>query len=417
VRADAHHRARRASPRGRLLPAALFVDRFTKLGGIDRDRFATRLDGCRSFTDDAWAGYWRAFADEQLADAGAALERVGGPNVEQLLDRESEGVVDKARDVLSPAWQVFHRPLIGLGRVLRVRPPEHADAAVAVDALVKAMTYLFAASWPGWTPRRLAAYAESRRLFDVLLRALAPAMGPRRRGGSPSTWATMRSPARRSPGGTERSRTILVTNGLEGTIQEVALPAAAETGRRHRAVRDGDAGTFSYRKPVSWTPSATTEPSSTTCGPPEGRRRPDRDARPELRRHWSTRMAARDKRLKAVVSNGGLLPPRVQTGATFGMPRTCCGPCSRPPAPGIPRPGPHAEHPVAAHLYREIPIPILASTVTRTRSSRRRIRRPRPGRAAGELKAVPERRHCAMGHYDESTGYATGWLSRHLTTP
>jgi esterase FrsA len=35
----------------------------------------------------------------------------------------------------------------------------------------------------------------------------------------------------------------------------------------------------------------------------------------------------------------------------------------------------------------------------------------------GELKLYPNDDHCAMGHYDESTGYATRWLRRHLATP
>lgn len=35
---------------------------------------------------------------------------------------------------------------------------------------------------------------------------------------------------------------------------------------------------------------------------------------------WSTRMAARDGRLKAVVSNGGLYHRSFQPAATFGMP-------------------------------------------------------------------------------------------------
>jgi len=416
------HTTERAAHRrgvGYFLPA-LFVDRFTKLGGIDRDRFATRLDGCRSFTDDAWAGYWRAFADEQLADAGAALERVGGPNVEQLLDRESEGVVDKARHVLSPAWQVFTDRSSGSVASFASDHPEHADAAVAVDALVKAMTYLFAASWPGWTPRRLAAYAESRRLFDVLLRALAPAMGLDVEEFALDLGDDAVTGYAILPAGTERSPAILVTNGLEGTIQEVALPALRNRPPGTALFVMEMPGTFSYRKPVSLDSERYYR---TVIDHIAAHPRVDADRIGMLGlsfgAHWSTRMAARDKRLKAVVSNGGLYHRGFKPAATFGMPEIMLWTLQQ--TTGARNPldlGRTLSTLSLRHLYREIPIPILAingdtDTLVPTQDSVD-LAQAAP---LGELKLYPNDDHCAMGHYDESTGYATGWLSRHLTTP
>lgn len=202
---------------GYFLPA-LFVDRFSKLGGIDRDLFAAQLAGCRSFTDQAWADYWRAYADEQLEAAGSALHRLDGPNVDQILDPECEDVVEQVRDLLSPASEAFTD-----------RPAGPGDSAVAVDALVKAMTYLFAASWPCWTQRRPRAYADSRRLFDVLVRALAPALGVDVEVFTIDLGDDAITGYAVLPSGDERSPAILMTNGLEGMIQEVALPAP-----RHR---------------------------------------------------------------------------------------------------------------------------------------------------------------------------------------
>jgi esterase FrsA len=56
----------------RFLPA-LFVDRFTHLGGIVPAVFAAQLAECRSFEDSRWATYWKSFAGEYLATADGAL--------------------------------------------------------------------------------------------------------------------------------------------------------------------------------------------------------------------------------------------------------------------------------------------------------------------------------------------------------
>ena len=37
---------------------ALFADRVTHLGGIDKRFFAEQLAQCRSFRDGSWAGHW-----------------------------------------------------------------------------------------------------------------------------------------------------------------------------------------------------------------------------------------------------------------------------------------------------------------------------------------------------------------------
>jgi esterase FrsA len=409
-------RAARRRGVGYFLPA-LFVDRFTKLGGIDRKQFATQLDGCRSFTDQAWATYWRAFADEQLVVAGVALDRLGGPNIGQLLDRESEDVVKQVRDVLSPAWEVFTDRAPHSVRSFASEHPEQADAAVAVDALAKAMTYLFAASWPGWTQRRLQAYADSRRLFDVLLRALAPAMGvdvevfTLDMGDDAITGYAI------LPSGVERAPAILVTNGLEGTIQEVALPAL-----RHRPPDTAlfvmeMPGTFAYRQPLSL---ASERYYRAALDHVSAHPRIDGDRIGMLGMsfgaHWSTRMAARDKRLKAVVSNGGPYHRGFKAAATFGMPEIMLWTLQKTTGTRNPL---DLSRTLGAwslrQVYREIPIPVLAingdtDTLVPTQDTVDLAQAaPR-----GELKLYPNDDHCAMGHYDECIGYSTSWLQQHL---
>ena len=70
---------------GYFLPT-LFVDRFSRMGGIDRAVFERQLAGCRSFEDEAWANYWRAFADEQFESARASLARMGGRGAPDSLE-------------------------------------------------------------------------------------------------------------------------------------------------------------------------------------------------------------------------------------------------------------------------------------------------------------------------------------------
>ncbi|MEN0140332.1 MAG: hypothetical protein AAGC80_34620, partial [Rhodococcus sp. (in: high G+C Gram-positive bacteria)] len=158
----------------------LFADRFTHLGGISRDEFRTQLEGCRSFEDANWTGYWEAFADRHLAAADAALGELGGPGTSDLL---GDGTVDVCAlgQLLAPAVEILSERGAAADPAACERfcaeNPAHANAAIALDGVIKAMTYEFVAAWPGWSPRRLRAYERSHVLGEIVLTALAPAMG------------------------------------------------------------------------------------------------------------------------------------------------------------------------------------------------------------------------------------------------
>ena len=310
----------------RFLPR-LFVDRFTHLGGFTDAQFRSQLAECRTFDDAGWASHWQGFAREQLVRADDALSRLGGPPAEQLVDPDIDVDVRALGALLAPAVTI----LVDRGAVADPdavaefcrQHPESADAAVALDALIKALIYEFAAAWPGFSPARLRAYRRMDRLTEVLLTALAPAMGltvdvvtiPF--GGIDVVRGFLLLPE-----GATHAPTVLITNGLEGSIAEVLFPLLAQ--------RDGNLGmfvmempgTYGYGSPltVPGAEAAYTKVIDYLVAEP----RVDADRigmfGASFGAYWSTRMAAIDDRLKAVVSNGPPADRSLGMLGSVGMP-------------------------------------------------------------------------------------------------
>lgn len=233
----------------------LFADRFTNLGGISKSEFRTQLEGCRSFEDASWTGHWEAFADEYLTTADAALAELGGPSTSELLAEEKVDVRALA-ELLAPAVEILSERGAAADPTATERfcteNPADANAAIALDSLIKAMTYEFVAAWPGWSPLRLRAYERSHVLGEILLTALAPAMdvtierveipfgdGDRVRG-----YFVI-------PSGAEQPPVVLVTNGVEGTLAEALLPLLTYRSEGMALFVMEMPGTYSYREPLS----------------------------------------------------------------------------------------------------------------------------------------------------------------------
>lgn len=405
---------------GYFLPE-LTVDRFANMGGIDKRLFATQLRECRSFDDQAWADYWRRLAVEHLDIAAPALERLGGPAPGELLVPADEGLITRLGAVLAPAVDVFaERTPETAGQLVTsfiADHPDHADAAIAIDELVKAMTYLFAASWPGWTPSRLQAYVESQCLFDSLARALAPAMGIdvevitlHIEGETIKAYAAF-------PAGSEPAATVLITNGLEGAIQEVAIPILKYRHNGLGVVTMEMPGTFAYRKPLSpESENLYTAMLDHLVAHP----RVDADrvgmVGVSFGAHWSARMAARDKRIKAAVCNGGLYHRSFQPAGTFGKPaiiletlRNTTG------ATSLIDLGRRLHALSLKTRYADITVPLLVingdtDTLVSTQDSVD-LADAVPN---GELILYPNDDHCAMAHYSEWLATSVDWLQRRL---
>lgn len=400
---------------------ALFADRFANLGGLDRDQFVRELDGCRTFEDEGWAGYWRGLAQQHLDAADVELATLGAPSTRQILGPGGEETTRALGTALAPALTVLADRTPENSRALLAdfvaSRPEHRSAAVAIDELHRAMTYLFAASWPGWTPARLRAYADSQRLLHVLLVGLAPHAGFRAErialdleGEDAVAYGVF-------PEGEEPCPTVLVTNGLEGTIQEALLPALRQRHRGMAMVTMEMPGTFQYRRPLS---TRTEEMYEAVLEQLAAHPRVDAERIAMMGisfgAHWSTRMAARSPHLKAVVSNGGLYHRSFGAAAALGMPEIMLTTLRRTTGATHLLDLTRRLHALSLKdLYRTIPIPVLAvngehDTLASTQDTiDLATQAPR-----GELLLYPDDDHCAMGHYTQWLDTSTQWLADRL---
>ncbi|OFB36638.1 hypothetical protein BA059_22800 [Mycolicibacterium sp. (ex Dasyatis americana)] len=305
----------------------LFVDRFTHLGGFTDAQFRNQLAACRTFEDAGWASHWQGFARAQLVRADKALSHLGGPAAEQLVDPDVDVDVRALGELLAPAVTILaDRGAVAdpdaVAEFCR-QHPESADAAEALDALIKTLVYEFAAAWPGFSPHRLRAYKRMDRLTEVLVTALAPAMGctvdvvqiPSGGGDVVRGYLVL-------PQGAARVPTVLVTNGLEGSIAEVLFPMLARQDGRVGLFVMEMPGTYGYteRLTVAGGQSAYSKVIDYLVADP----RVDADRigmfGASFGGYWSTRMAAVDDRLKAVVSNGPLADRSFSTLNSVGMP-------------------------------------------------------------------------------------------------
>ncbi|TMS52412.1 S9 family peptidase [Mycobacterium sp. DBP42] len=305
----------------------LFVDRFTHLGGFTDAQFRNQLAACRTFEDAGWASHWQGFARAQLVRADKALSHLGGPAAEQLVDLDVDVDVRALGELLAPAVTILaDRGAVAdpdaVAEFCR-QHPESADAAEALDALIKTLVYEFAAAWPGFSPHRLRAYKRMDRLTEVLVTALAPAMGctvdvvqiPSGGGDVVRGYLVL-------PQGAARVPTVLVTNGLEGSIAEVLFPMLARQDGRVGLFVMEMPGTYGYteRLTVAGGQSAYSKVIDYLVADP----RVDADRigmfGASFGGYWSTRMAAVDDRLKAVVSNGPLADRSFSTLNSVGMP-------------------------------------------------------------------------------------------------
>ncbi|MCV7192725.1 alpha/beta hydrolase family protein [Mycolicibacterium brumae] len=399
----------------------LFVDRFTHLGGISHETFRAQLEGCRSFEDAYWADYWETFANQQLAVADAALSRLGGPRASELIDGSAVDV-GRLGELLAPAATILSErgPIADPDAVQRFceANPAHKDAAVALDGLIKAMVYEFAAAWPGWSPLRLRAYERSHTLGEILLTALAPVMGVMIErvdipfGGDDRVRGYLMI-----PDGVTNPPVVLITNGVEGSLAEAFLPLLKYRAEGLAMFVMEMPGTYSYREPLS--PAA--ERVYTTVIDflaDESRLDGERIGMVGLSfgAYWATRMAAVDGRLKVAIANGAPTSRSFQPLGSIGLPeimvstlrnatgaKTMAGTVKRLAAMSL------------ADYYSRIPIPLLVingaeDTLVSTQDSIDIA----IGAPQGQLVLYADDDHCAMGHSDEWMRLSQDFLRRHL---
>jgi esterase FrsA len=420
------HTTERAAHRFGVAPflPKLHADRFTQLGGIPEEDFRRQLAGCRSFEDARWAGYWAGFAQEHLTRADAALSRLGGPGAQRLLDPVAEIDLVALGDLLAPAVTILadRGPAADPDAVQRfcAEHPAASDAAGALDGLIKAMVYEFAAAWPGWSPHRLRAYERSHRLGEVMLTALAPAMG--------MTFETLQIPIGDTdrvrgylmlPRGAEPVPTVLVSNGLEGTLAEALFPLLAYRDAGMGTFVMEMPGTYSYREPLS---PASEGVYSAVLDFLAAHPAVDADRIGMIGfsfgAYWSTRMAAVEPRLKVAVSNGALTHRSFGALASLGTPEIIVSTLRNTTAATSMADMSRklAKFSLAQH-YRRIEIPLLVINGARdTLISTQDSIDLAVGAPHAQLVLYDGDDHCAMGHAEHWSELSTRFLRDHLLT-
>jgi esterase FrsA len=419
------HTTERAAHRFGVTPflPKLHADRITNLGGMPREEFRRQLADCRSFEDTRWAGYWAGFAQDHLSRADAALSRLGGPPLGQLLGAASADDLCALGDLLAPAVTILadRGTVADPAAVARfcAEHPEATVAAHALDGLIKAMVYELAAAWPGWSPQRLLAYQRSRRLGEILLTALAPAMNMSIEsvqipiGDNDTVHGYLMLPASDAA----PVPTVLVTNGLEGTMEEVLFPLLAQRDRGMGTFVMEMPGTYSYRKPMSL---ASEDAYRKVIDFLASHPRIDGDRLGMMGfsfgAYWSSRMAAVDPRLKVAVSNGALTDHSFKAFASVGMPEIIASTLRNTTgATSMADMGRKLAKFSLAQHYRRIQIPLLVingshDTLISTQDSIDLA----IGAANAQLVLYDGDDHCAMGHAQQWSDLSTRFMCDHL---
>jgi esterase FrsA len=296
--------------------------------------------------------------------------------------------------------------------------PEASTAVRAVDELIKVITYKFAEAWPGWSPKRLAAYAVSQRLCETLTSALGPhADGAIEHVSIPVPGGDVVRATLAFPVGDGQLPIILCSNGLEGTVPEILLPALAYRNRGFGILCMEMPGTYSYRQPLA---PAGAEVYSAVIDYLVEHPRVDRNRIGMLGvsfgGYWATRMAAADTRIRAAVANGAPSHLSFQAGRNIGTPEIFIDTLTK---------ATHADKPrrLLAKLqalslkkyYPQITTPLLVvngenDTLLATQDSID-ISTHAPG---GLLKLYPDDDHCAMRHASDWFELSLQFLSAHL---
>ncbi len=413
---------------GAFLPA-LFVQRYANMGGLSPARLEAQVHACRSFDDERWSAYWTEIAFEHLDRAERSLSDLGvvaGPGLRELLLRDDLPLeVDALATTVAPyARLLADHSLVVPPHALAEFGEQHAGTALcerapqvieAVRELLAAITYLQISAFPGGTPHRLTAYRRSRRLFDALAAAFSEGLDTvveqtAIRAGGDVVEAYLCLPATGEP-----CPLVVVTNGLEGTVQELLVPLL----RYH----DSGLGVLVMEMPGSYAYAERMSTASeriyrsvidTVAGDP--RVDPGRIGivGVSFGGYWAARMAAVDRRLVCAVACGA--PTDRSFRPKLGLPEIIIDALAH--VTGATTPVGLLRRlrslSLRAH-YGDIAQPLLVingdhDTLLSTRDSVALA----AGARHAELRLYPDDDHCAMGHYREWLDDTQTWLAGHL---
>lgn len=410
---------------GFFLPA-LFVLRYASMGGLDPRLFAAQLNGVRSFKDEAWCGHWNALARQQLACIEGVLPGFAG-----AFDTPSAG----AAHAKGPHWAALRDALAPFGKHVvelmssreasgaavyrageQASPGSH-QAMTALRCLVKAITYYQVSAFPGGSAARMEAYALSRSLFNELIDIVGPLVGlviEKHRievdGDAVEGHLVM-------PAGCERHPLAIITNGLEGTSQELAIPLLRYHDSGMAVFIMEMPGTYTYRQPMSL---ASEGIYHAVIDKLSGHPRIDPHrigfVGVSFGAHWAARMAATSSKLRCAVACGAPTHHSFKVKGTIGIPEIIIKALlNTTGATSLIDLGCKLKALSLNERYGQIKVPLLVingdrDTLLSTQDSIDLAR----GAQQGTLKLYPDDDHCAMGHYNDWLDLSQAWLRNHL---
>lgn len=419
---------------GFFLPS-LFVLRYASMGGLEPSLFASQLRGVRSFKDAAWCGHWNALAQAQLASAGALWPGFAG----LLTAAPTAG--SSAAEPGAPTWatlgETLRTALRPLGTqvvdwmtqsdtqveaTLKADPqvsPESRQALGVLRCLVKAITYHQVSAFPGGTPARMAAYARSRALFHEMAMVVGPLLGldiAKHRidldGDAVEGYLV-------TPAGGGRHPLAIITNGLEGTVQELAIPLLRYHDSGMAVFVMEMPGTYAHRQPMSEASedayhAVIDQLSHHPCIDPKR----IGFVGVSFGAYWAARMAAKSPRLRCAVACGAPTHHSFKVKGTIGIPDVIIRALlNTTGARTLLSLGKKLQALSLQGLYRQISIPLLVingdhDTLLSTQDSVDLA----AGAPHATLKLYPQDDHCAMGHYREWLDLSQAWLKEHLSS-
>lgn len=410
----------------------LFVLRYANMGGLDPAEFESQIDAARSFRDDRWSDHWNRIAAGYVAETEALMHDLAepaGPRPAELAGSApfTDSDVAALTSLITPAAASFadHGPQprhTDIARIVGTTPENASGERMAkafkvIDSLTKAITYYQVSAFPGHSPHRMDAYRRSQRLFELLIRALAPAIDLRvgryditcGDGDTVRGWLVV-------PAGDGPHPVVLTTNGLEGTVAELAFGLLR--------YRDTGMATFMMEMPGSYGYTHPMGPHSEVVY----RRVIDRlsaDPRLDARRlamvgvsfggYWAVRMAATDTRLACAVACGA--PTHRSFHGGLGMPDVIISALADTLGARNPVQLLRALRALSIRdLYSHITIPLLVingdcDTLLSTQDSVD-IADVAP---RATLLLYPDDDHCAMRHYRDWLDHSQHWLRTTLT--
>lgn len=413
---------------GPFLPA-LFVRRYVNMGGLSPAVFAAQVRACRSFGDARWSGYWNEIAFEHVRGAERALTELGitdGASIEASLIRDDTALsLGELATTIAPYAQLLaeHSLAVPPDAIARFREQhagtplaERAPLAIeAVGALLAAITYLQVSAFPGGTPHRMVAYRRSRRLFDALTAGFSEGLDTvveqaSIRVGDDVVEAYVCLPSQRAP-----CPLVVVSNGLEGTVQELLIPLLRYHDSGLGVLVMEMPGSYAYVERMS---AASEHVYRRVIDVIAGDNRVDA-ARigivgVSFGGYWAARMAAVDDRLACAVACGA--PTHRSFRPKLGMPEIIIDALSH--VTGATTPIGLLRRLRSLSLlgrYGDISQPLLVingdhDTLLATRDSIELA----AGTPQSELRLYTGDDHCAMENYRDWLDYTQQWLASHL---